>query len=165
MADRLLEAKAKAVNDFVFKMKLHEADTNLAHNSMTDLLPLGRGAARVDMCDGMDSVPSDPLLDSSACGGFDGIEVRSGAGGTQAQPTDAQYSTAPASPNYVSPRFASRHALSTQECVRGRYYRDCAPSGARGSLQGATRRRSRGATAAAQEEPLVDTGARSTGAA
>ena len=140
MADRLMEAKAKAMNAHVFTMMLHDSDTNLDAHS--DLLPLSR-TQRVDMSDGVatgasldhallpahgtDAPPGD--TNGELCGSWnnptfsaDGADKGATVNGDLLGGTQGQAACE------TSPRIAA-DTPEAKASARSRYYADCAPGG------------------------------------
>ena len=115
MADRLMEAKARAVNHHAFDMKLNAHATKLA--SEHDLLPLTHGA-RTDMLEGVvvDDLRGTPDCQSSSLDAKDLSLAAHTKATTRASAAEA-----------AGPRIAA----STPAPVRGArslFYSDCAPS-------------------------------------
>jgi hypothetical protein len=88
VADRLMEAKPRAINNYVFNIVTHEHNTKLmAHE---DLVPMARGA-RVDMTDVVARPLPHPLaLGSSLAGGHPESASTKDEARAQGLPTSAE---------------------------------------------------------------------------
>ena len=115
MADRLMEAKARAVNHHAFDMILSAHATKLA--SEHDLLPLTHGA-RTDMLEGVVVADSrgTPDCQSSSLDAKDSSLATHTKASTRASAAEA-----------ASPRIAASSAAPVHG-ARSLFYSDCAPS-------------------------------------